>query len=192
MAKRREPSTSSVTAVAEIVGRATGQAPAAVEAFRSRHPHPIAEVGEAISTSQEALADLTAQAPLGSAAVVAKTREVAHRGQEVVRRARRRAVKTLARAKRTTKKAMTRTKDVARKPLKAANTRGRTAPTPTGIKTAASRKKRRTKRPSPTTSGSAGQDSAKSRSLQTAHVKRRQAHTAARGKRQQARRDKRR
>jgi hypothetical protein len=175
MAKRREPSTSSVTAVAEIVGRATGEAAAAVEAFRSRHHDPIAEIAEAIPTSQEALTDLTAQARLGSAAVVAKTRDVAHRAQAVVRRARKRAVKRLARA---------------RKPLKAANTRGRTAPAPAGSKTAASRKKRRTKRPNPAASGSA--DSAKSRSLQTAHVKRRQAHTASRGRRQQARRDRRR
>jgi hypothetical protein len=161
MAKRREPSTSSITAVAEIVGRAAGEAAAAVEAFRSRHPDPIAEIAEAIPTSQEALTDLTAQARLGAHAVV--------------RRARKRAVKRLARA---------------RKPLKAANTRGRTAPAPTGSKTAASRKKRRTRRPNPAASGSA--DSAKSRSLQTAHVKRRQAHTASRGRRQQARRDRRR
>ena len=38
MAKRREPSTSGVTAAAEIVGRAAGQAAAAVDAFRSRAP----------------------------------------------------------------------------------------------------------------------------------------------------------
>ena len=191
MAKRREPSTSSVTAAAEIVGRAAGQAAATVDAFRSRHPHPIAEAGEAMTAGQEALTDLTAQARAGSAAVVAKSKDVARRAQKIVRRARRRAVKTIDRAKRTTKKVVTRAKKIARKPSKAAIAGGRSAQTPTGVNTPASRKKRRAKRPNATKPG-AGQVSAKRRSLQTAHVKRRQAHTASRGKRQQARRDKRR
>ena len=104
MAKRRQSSASSVTTAAEIAGQAAGQVAAAVDAFQSRHPHPIAEVGEAMTAGQEALADVAAQALSGSAAVVAKTKDVAQRAQKIVRRARRRVVKTLARAKRTTKK----------------------------------------------------------------------------------------
>ena len=190
MAKRREPLTSGIAAAAEIIGRATGQAAATVDAFRSRHPHPIAEVGEAMTTSQEALTDLTAQARAGSASIVAKTKDVAHRAQTIVGSARRQAVKTLARAKRTTKKAITRAKEVARTPSKAAVARERT--TPTGVQRPASRKKRRSMRPNATKPSSAGLDSAKGRRLQTAHVKRRQAHTASPAKRRQARRDKRR
>lgn len=192
MAKRREPSTSSVTAAAEVVGRATGPAAAALGSVRSRHPHPIAEVGEAITAGQEALTCLTAQARAGSAAVVAKSKDVARRAQKIVRRARRRAVKTIDRAKRTTKKVVTRAKKIARKPSEAAVAGGRSAPTPAGVNTHASRKKGWTKRPSATKPDAAGLVSARKRSLQTAHVKRRQAHTASRGKRQQARRDKRR
>ncbi len=66
MAKRREPSTSSVTAAAEIVGRASGQAAATIDAFRSRHPHPVAEAGEAMTAGQEALTDLTGSCWFGS------------------------------------------------------------------------------------------------------------------------------
>jgi hypothetical protein len=69
MATREERSGSSVTTAAEIVGRAAGQAAGAVDTFRSRHPHPISEVGEALTAGQEALTDLphrraTARPPL--------------------------------------------------------------------------------------------------------------------------------
>jgi hypothetical protein len=114
MAKREERSGSSVTTAAEIVGRTAGQAAGVVDAFRSRHPHPISDVGEALTAGQEALTDLPAQARAGSAAVVAKTMDAAERAQTIVRRARRRTVKTLARAKRATRKAVTHTKKVAR------------------------------------------------------------------------------
>jgi len=164
MAKREERSGSSVTTAAEIIGRAAGQAAGAVDAFRSRHPHPIAEVGEALTAGQEALSDLTAQARAGSAAVVAKTKDAAQRAQVIVRRARRRAVKTLARVTRTTKKAVASAKKVARK--------------------------RRSKRSKATKPGSAGPNAATRRRLQTAHVKRRQAHAASGTRRRQARRDK--
>jgi hypothetical protein len=191
MATREERSGSSVTTAAEIVGRAAGQAAGAVDTFRSRHPHPISEVGEALKAGQEALTDLAAQARAGSAAVVAKTMDAAERAQTIVRRARRRAVKTLARAKRATRKAVTHTKKVARKRSPSAAARKRTTQTSTAAaSTPVSRKKRRPKRSKAT--NPARPNAGTRRRLQNAHVKRRQAHTASRVRRKQARRDKRR
>lgn len=190
MAKRRQSSASSVTTAAEIVGQAAGQAAAAVDAFRSRHPHPIAEVGEAMTAGQEVLADVAAQALSGSAAVVAKTKDVAQRAQKIVRRARRRVVKTLARAKRTTKKAAANAKKASGKRSQVAAHEPAPQRSVGTVNSPARRKKRASKRSSAFKHGSAGPNVATKRRLQTAHIKRRQAHAASHARRRQARRDK--
>lgn len=190
MAKRDKHSGSSVSAAAEAVRRAAAQAAGAVDALRARHPNPMAEVGEALTAGQEALSDLAAQARASSAAVVAKTKETAQRAQKIVRRARRRVVKTLAGAQRKTKKAVATAKKVSRKRSQTVAARERATHTSTApVSLPAGRKKRSSNRSKATKPGS-NPHAATERRLQTAHVKRRQAHTASRARRRQARRDK--
>jgi hypothetical protein len=185
MAKREEQSRSTIIRAAEIVGQAAG----AVDAFRSRHPHPISEVGDALTAGQQALKDLAAQARVGSAAAVAKTMDAAERAQAIVRQTGSRALKTVARMKPATKPVATRAKKAGRKRAQTAAPEQRTSQTKKTATAPGSRKKRSAKAKSAKV---ARPSAAATRRLESSHVKRSQAHTASRGRRKQARRDKRR
>jgi altronate dehydratase len=184
----REKRGSSIDTAAEAVGRAAGQAAGVVDALRTRHPHPMAELHEALAAGREALTDLASRARASSAAVVGKTQDGATRARKAARRARRRVVKMVVQAKRTTKKAVTRAKQVRRETSKRRASRKQTPQRSTAA-VALSTGKRPATRSNATKPGSSD-SAANTRRLQTAHVKRRQAHASSRARRQQARRDK--
>jgi hypothetical protein len=153
MAERQKGRKALVVA-AEAAGRTIGRVARAVDLLEARHPHPVAEVQEAVAVGMKKLA----------AATVATTKAADQKA--AVQRAQQVAAHDRRKAKAETK----RVKQAGRRPTKVLP-----AKRATSVQRKASA--------APGTSV---------RTLQSAHVKRRQAHAASRTRRRQARRDRKR
>lgn len=168
---------------AEVAGRTLGHVAHTIDSFQAQHPHPVTEMQEAVATGVEKLATAAAEARATTAATVKTTKAAMRRAQQMATRAGRGAKTVVKRVK----------KAVRRPPKMASITASPVTHAPATRKgSQSSLRSRPVPRATPTSSAkrqASAPPGTGVRTLQSAHVKRRQAHVSSQTKRQQARRD---
>lgn len=186
MAPRQNRRKALIEVAAEAAGHTLGRAARTVDSLQTRHPHPVAEMQEAAVTGLEKIASAASEASATATAALKTTKAAMQRAQQMATSARRVA-----------KTAVKRTKKTVRRPSKTAApaaASGTHAPA-TRKRSSSSARTRPTRRATPTSSAkrkTSAPPGVGVRALQSAHVKRRQAHVSSQTKRQQARRDRKR
>jgi hypothetical protein len=176
-----------IEVAAETAGRTLGRAAHTVEALRARHPHPVAEMQEAVATRLGKLAATASQARAATTAAVKSTTTARQQAGQKDSGAARNAKGAATAAKRKTSAGQAR------------RTGSTTAASPTNTRTA---KKSSPSTGRPRAAAGTSATAAKRKTSATSdadlkrrqlgHTARRQAHAASRTKRQQARRDRKR